>query len=294
MAGGSKRFRRAWYPVRQTGRRVVLDVLSAPMATGLVGRTALLQTPRVQAFYLHDLHEADHDRFADLIAGIGANGSFVPLTAALESLEAAGPLGSPTFVLTFDDGLKTSVRAAELLHELEISACFYVVTGIVGERDQRRRDDFCRQRLRIEPTELMDWDDLSYLLELGHEVGSHTVSHPRLADAADQLRPELEKSFEALASRLGIERLHFAWPFGDFASAPSTVVAEATAAGYASCASAERGVHMPPVTPASLCLRRDHLLPHWPLRHVEWFMARNVARSDQAMNEFPTRPEPRR
>ena len=157
---------------------------------------------------------------------------------------------------------------------------------MVGERDRERVARFCRERLAMPPTAFLDWDEVEELRALGHEVGSHTMTHARLIDLDEpSLVAELDDSHRVLTDRLG-PTPHFAWPYGHFADAPAGITARARQAGYSTCAANERGAHTVRADPDRLCIRRDHVLARWPVRHVRWFLARNSMRSTAATNEF--------
>lgn len=73
-----------------------------------------------------------------------------------------GPVDPSGFALTFDDGHKGWLLAAEALEELGWKAIFFVVTGIIGRPG------------KLEPS------DIRRLAAMGHVIGSHTVDHPDL------------------------------------------------------------------------------------------------------------------
>ena len=134
----------------------------------------------------------------------------------------------------------------------------------------------------------LNWRDLEALLVQGHEVGAHSLTHANLAVVTrDVLEEEIGVCRDVLERRVGAVR-HFAWPFGHFSCITREAVAIAFAAGYASCASAERGCHVAaPADPHQLCIRRDQIMPTWPWRHVAFFLARNSRDANEASNAFP-------
>jgi len=72
--------------------------------------------------------------------------------------------------------------------------------------------------------------DLAFLLAEGWEVGSHTLTHPRLTTLSDAaLRHELTESKRELERRLAVPCRSIAYPQGD---ADARVIAAAVAAGY--------------------------------------------------------------
>ena len=79
----------------------------------------------------------------------------------------------------------------------------------------------------------MDWRELRDLTRRGMTVGSHGVSHRRLAGlSAGELRRELEDSRRTLERRLEREVRFLAYPYGRPADVDRTVVRAAGRAGY--------------------------------------------------------------
>jgi peptidoglycan/xylan/chitin deacetylase (PgdA/CDA1 family) len=88
--------------------------------------------------------------------------------------------------LTFDDGPSAwTPTVLELLREHEAHATFFLIGARVRERP----------------------DEVRRLVAEGHELGSHTLTHPRLTDVTDdEARAEIAGGVEALEEILG-ERL---------------------------------------------------------------------------------------
>ena len=175
-------------------------------------------------------------------------------------------------VVTFDDGFRNQLdNAAPLLAEHGFSACFFLVTDLLdANADQARA--FSRDKLHLPlPVEPLDWDGASRLLELGHEIGSHTRTHPNLtALQPEAMLDELATSREELSKRLGAVR-HVSAPYGDRTRFSEAVADAARTAGYESCASAIRGVNRSALDLYSL--HRHHLSASWPLRELRYFLA---------------------
>ena len=84
----------------------------------------------------------------------------------------------------------------------------------------------------------MSWSELRAIAEDGIEVGSHTITHPRLTQLSPaELERELVESRERIEDELGRPCRFLAYPYGDEAE---HVRAAAEAAGY--CGSV-RDVH---------------------------------------------------
>ncbi|MHA7839215.1 MAG: polysaccharide deacetylase family protein, partial [bacterium] len=202
-----------------------------------------------------------------------------------------GRIDQPYLTFSFDDGLKSCRRAAEILALHGASACFFVCPPMASETNHSRIEAFCRSQLDMPPTEFLSWEDMEYLIASGHEIGSHTMRHLQLSDLkGEELDDELGESRSLLMQKLGAGE-HFAWPFGRFSHMSREAKDRVFAAGYESCASAERGAHVKPMESSSskeaLCIRRDQIIAAWPLSHTRLFMARSSLRADGAMNDWP-------
>jgi peptidoglycan/xylan/chitin deacetylase (PgdA/CDA1 family) len=248
--------------VRTVARRAALGALSAlPRASG----------PGVRIVHYHYVFDDEREHFVQQLRFLGREFSPVSLSRAVERLRLGQTEGDEV-VVTFDDGFRNQLdNAAPLLAEHGFSACFFLVTDLL-EADVDVARAFCRDKLHLPlPVEPLGWGDASRLLELGHEIGSHTRSHPDLTSlAADALLDELTSSREELSRRLGAVR-HVSAPYGDRARFSETVADAARTAGYESCASAIRGVNHSALD--LYTLHRHHLSASWPIRELGYFLA---------------------
>lgn len=132
---------------------------------------------------------------------------------------------------TFDDAYRSVGAALPALERLGVPATVFACSGYVDDGRPLDVPELAAEAAR-HPEELatMDWDALRSLVERGVEVGSHTVSHPRLTTLADgELRRELAESKERLEDELGRPCRFVAYPYGD---EDGRVQAAARAAGY--------------------------------------------------------------
>ena len=250
------------FRLRAAARRAALAALTKlPRSAG----------PGVRIVHYHYVFDDERGRFAEQLRFLAREFSPVSLSEAVERLRLGQARGDE-MVVTFDDGFRNQLdNAAPLLAEHGFSACFFLV-GDLLDADRERATAFCRDKLHLPlPVEPLDWDGASRLLELGHEIGSHTQSHPDLTSlAADALLDELVSSREQLSRRLGAAR-HVSAPYGDRARFSETVAEAARAAGYESCASAIRGVNRSALD--LYTLHRHHLDASWPIRELRYFLA---------------------
>ncbi|MDP8911776.1 MAG: polysaccharide deacetylase family protein, partial [Actinomycetota bacterium] len=147
------------------------------------------------------------------------------------SLADALARGGRALHVTFDDAFRSVSRAVPALERLGVPATVFACSAYA--RDGRPLDvpELAADAARL-PNELatMPWDDLRALAERGIEIGSHTVSHPRLTTVSDaRLERELRESREHLEDELGRPCRFLAYPYGD---EDGRVHAAAARAGY--------------------------------------------------------------
>lgn len=259
------------------------------LATRVAGlQRRCMEQPRVQFLYLHYVFEDQEEAFRRLLDVLARQHRFISYSEAVRRIHE-GAIDAPYVTFSFDDGLKNNLKAARILEAYGAPACFFVCPAVVdraGEFEASRR--FAEELLHLPPVEFMTWADLEVLQHCGHEIGAHTMTHPNLAALdASALRAEVEQSQHVLESRLG-SAAHFAWPYGRFAHFSALAMRTVFEAGFASCASAERGCHTEPAPePRALCIRRDHVVPSWPVGHTLAFMGINMLRADRQRNAWP-------
>ncbi|MGH2996815.1 MAG: polysaccharide deacetylase family protein [Gaiellaceae bacterium] len=219
----------------------------------------------------HWVHDSERDRFAQHLAALSRRFEPVSLSDAVERLRA-GRIGGRELVVTFDDGFRSAAVCAPLLADHGFRACFFLITDLVSATPEHV-ERICRERLHLpRPLEPMTWADAEALLEQGHEVGSHTRTHPDLvALSHKEMDEELRTSRAELERRLGLAPAHFAAPYGDRARFSPAVSKAARAAGYATCLTAQRGRNLPSTD--LYALRRDNAVAGWPPRHVRYFLS---------------------
>ncbi len=140
--------------------------------------------------------------------------------------------------LTFDDGYEDFLdTAVPVLKSLGFSATVFVVAGMLGEENTWEHRGESRPRLR-----LLDAEGIREVSRQGMEVGSHTMSHPRLPDLdAEALDPEVNDSRRILGEVLGMPVEGFCYPYGDLDGAAVQAVRRA---GYAyACATKKQVEH---------------------------------------------------
>ncbi len=249
-------------------------------------RAEALARPRVQFLILHHVFPDEETDFRRLLSVLAEGHRFISYSEAVRRIWE-GVIDAPYLVITFDDGFKSCLTAARIMGEFGARGCFFISPTITGETDERRIAEFCRDRLFTPPVEFLSWDDVEALLATGHEIGSHTLTHPNMVSLnTAELEDEIGGSFRMLEERIGEVR-HFSWPLGrwsHFSAEAARIVFES---GYQTCASAERGCHVAQTPPRDLCIRRTHVVSGWPVDHMLFFLSVFSRRADQESGRWP-------
>jgi len=155
---------------------------------------------------------------------------YAPTTFA----EAAhGAHAGPCFAVTFDDAFASvRERAFGVLARLGVPATVFVPTRFADDGGPLRWDGLEGWAASAHEHELrsMGWADLVELRRAGWEIGSHTVTHPRLPDLEDaQLTRELTQSKRRCEQMVDAPCRSVAYPYG---AADERVARAARDAGY--------------------------------------------------------------
>jgi peptidoglycan/xylan/chitin deacetylase (PgdA/CDA1 family) len=168
------------------------------------------------------------------------------------------------FVLTFDDGYESvALNAAPVLREHGFTAIQFIVAGEIGGTNAW---DVGQGEVEAR---LMDAGQIRAWLQAGHEIGSHTLSHPRLSQLPPlRLREEIAASKRRLEDLFGVQIRHFCYPYGDY---DQRVVEEVARAGYeTACTHIRSGVSIA-ATPSHELRRIE---ARYPKRNARLILAR--------------------
>jgi peptidoglycan/xylan/chitin deacetylase (PgdA/CDA1 family) len=175
---------------------------------------------RIVVLCYHSIHptnafsSATPRQFDEHMRWIRDHCEVLPLRDALDRVRRAHSRSSrPVVAVTFDDGYDDNfVHALPVLVRHDIRAAFFVTTGFV-DRDPLVMDHM--RRMRGMPVVALTWTQLSEIRDAGMDVGSHTLTHPNLAELGDdRILVELRDSKRTLEDRLGEEVDSVAYPYG--------------------------------------------------------------------------------
>jgi peptidoglycan/xylan/chitin deacetylase (PgdA/CDA1 family) len=147
--------------------------------------------------------------------------------------------------LTFDDGFSDVFEnALPALREHRFSAIQFLVADLLG-----RTSEWQKASGEL-PSRLMDQAQIKDWLATGQEIGSHTMTHPRLTQiSVSQAREEIFGSKKALEQTFGRAVEHFCYPYGDWSPEIRDLVQEA---GYKSACTTKFGMNTAETDPFTL------------------------------------------
>ena len=157
----------------------------------------------------------------------------------------AGPRADKQIVITFDDGYVNVLRhGLEPLAATNFRAVQFLVADLLGKCNEWDVPEGEAPEPMMDAAQVRDW------LAAGHDIGSHTLTHPHLARLPRQKARE-----EIIASRKKLEDLfdrpikHFCYPYGDWSEAVRDLVIEA---GYQTACTTQAGVNTVADSPFAL------------------------------------------
>lgn len=127
-----------------------------------------------------------------------------------------GPLpdNQHLIAVTFDDGYQSIIdNALPIMHDRKIPATVFITTGYLGQKPGWIRDPDHENASEL----VLTRNQLKQLAEESVLLGSHTVTHPLLANThEDQVNIELLKSKESLEDMLNLKIDLFSFPFDSY------------------------------------------------------------------------------
>ncbi len=178
--------------------------------------------------------------FRGLCEMLKASFHVVSLGEIMESVHSGRPFHRRTVAITFDDCYRDNLFAARVLAEFGHPATFFVPTQFVGTDHVFPWDRGLRRMANL------TWDEVHEMVNLGHEIGSHTVSHADFgAINPQEALDELTQSRITLEQELGKPVRWFAYPFGGASNFKPEYLPLVYEAGYHGCFSGHGGFVYP-------------------------------------------------
>jgi peptidoglycan/xylan/chitin deacetylase (PgdA/CDA1 family) len=105
--------------------------------------------------------------------------------------------------LTFDDGYAEQIKYAHLLYRMDVPGTFYLITGF---------KEYMGRELMVNNRGLV-----RELLDMGHEVGSHSHTHRDLTKlSVNEVEEEFRLSRDVIEGLICDSNIGIAYPYGSF------------------------------------------------------------------------------
>ena len=227
----------------------------------------------LRSVYCHYVFDDQKERFEEIITELKKIGTFVNTDTCLEMLSGKRKIDGQYLHLSFDDGFRNIfTNAIPVLKRHNVPAIFFVPSRLM-EANWATTKDYCKLVHMTGVTEMVRWDELQEMVNLGFEIGSHTRTHARFSDISKDaalMEDEITGSKHDLEDRLGKECKYIAWPFGEKSDADALSLQMTQKAGYHACFSAVRGM-VNPKTTNQFRIPRHHFEVESPLSHIKGF-----------------------
>lgn len=149
-------------------------------------------------------------------------------------------------VISFDDGFQSVFEhAMKTLAQFRFQAIQFLIPKFFGKTNEWDLVLGTEQLPLMDTAQIRDW------LAAGHEIGSHTLTHPYLTRLSkQQAREEISSSKKYLEDTFGVKIDHFCYPYGDCNEHVRGLVIEA---GYSSACTIRFGVNTKTTDPFNFC-----------------------------------------
>jgi peptidoglycan/xylan/chitin deacetylase (PgdA/CDA1 family) len=158
-------------------------------------------------------------------------------------IEAGNP--GRRIALTFDDGYgNLCEHALPALAANRFEAIVFLVAGKLGGTNDWDAG------VGVASTPLMNQEQVRQWIAAGHRIGSHTLTHPHLAQiGASQAREEIQSSKKKLEDLFGAPVDDFCYPYGEY---NASIAEQVSAAGYQTASTLRFGLNTATVSPFEL------------------------------------------
>lgn len=187
-----------------------------------------------------DAHPADRlcvpvARFAEQMRHLHEAGyQTVSFLQAVQGVGGVTEFPSKVVVITFDDGFEDNfLHAYPAMARYGFTGCFFVPSAFIASGSNGHPPE----------ERPMSWVQLQELLQAGHEIGAHSISHVKLTKLAlDQMVQEVRGSKEMLEQVLQRPVDFFCYPSGDYNEAVRDTV---QTCGYFGACTVKPGANHP-------------------------------------------------
>ena len=232
----------------------------------------------LRCIYCHYVFDDQIEMFEKIIINLRNKGKFISTKKMIDILEGKDKIIGKNFHLSFDDGFKNNfLNAVPILLRHQIPAIFFVPTSII-DADYDTIKNYCVNTTKYKNAiEMLTWEDLKKMLDLGFDIGSHTKTHARFIEISkDQniMIEEIKGSKIDLEKKLNINCKYISWPFGKMSDIDKQSIQYVKSCNYRACFGAFRGSIVPNET-SIFKIPRHHFEAQWPYNHLNYFLRGN-------------------
>ena len=236
----------------------------------------------LRGLYCHYVFDNQINDFEELIISLKTLGKFITTEKLLDILNGKTSLDDRYFHLSFDDGFRNNfTNALPILSKYEVPAIFFVPTSLV-EAEWKLTQTYCIETTKYKSViEMLKWNDLRQMSDMGYEIGSHTRTHARFSAISfdrNLMEHEIKGSKLDLEQKLGTECKYISWPYGRITDSNDISLSVVQGSGYKACFGAYRGKIIPGIT-NKLSIPRHHFEVQWPLSHTLYFARGNMEKN---------------
>ena len=177
------------------------------------------KTNSLRILMFHDI--SDLDKFEKIIIHLMKEWKFISPQTFFEIYKNKKKIKKNLILLTFDDGFKSNILAAnQILSKHKIKAIFFVPFYFINLKKILEKKKFIRNNLKIktENNKLnnMNLSDLKSLIKQKHQIGAHTYSHKDLKSSKNmkKLKFEIVLSTNKFEKQINKKINLFAFNFG--------------------------------------------------------------------------------
>ena len=154
----------------------------------------------------------------------------------LSALQSGSRASGKTVFLTFDDGFVDVLQhAMAAMRQHGFTGIQFLVADLLGKTSEWQTPS------GEIPGQLMDKSQVREWLSAGNQIGSHTLTHPRLSQMpSERANEEITASKKKLEDAFGVPVHHFCYPYGDWNDEVKELV---RAAGYKTACTTRFGVN---------------------------------------------------
>jgi peptidoglycan/xylan/chitin deacetylase (PgdA/CDA1 family) len=180
------------------------------------------------------------------------------------------PPAARQVVITFDDGYVNVLRyGLEALAVARLKAIQFLPADLLGKCNEWDVPLGEAAEPIMTASQVREW------ISAGHEIGSHSLTHPYLTRlSAARAREEISASRKKLEDLFGVSIQHFCYPYGDWNESVGELVPEA---GYKTACTTDPGVNQSGDSPFAL----KRFTARYPSRSLKtfwsWLFRRSIA-----------------